>query len=100
MYANVVCRLVPRLWSGRGAYSGSSYMLWSHVLDVLPAVDIRDGMTRASNLDYLNYSNGDEIRLTFGTSIYKFVVLWVEHRYTNTARHFKRCYLLRDSVSW
>jgi len=100
LYANVVCRLIPRFWSGRGGFSGSSYQLWTHILDVLPAADIRDNIQRANGLNFLNYSDGDEVRLTLGTSAYKFVTVWVEHRYTNTPSHFKRCYLLRNSVTW
>lgn len=98
--AGVACRLIPRFWSGRGGNIGNNYTRWTHVLDVPAATNVRDGCARTLGLNVVTYADGDEVEIQVGSSTYRMVVVWVEHRYTNTASHHKRIYLLRDSVTW
>jgi hypothetical protein len=97
---SVPCRLVACLPRGRGGYSGGSYLVWSHYLDIADTVDVRDGCSRAAGSDTISYGDGDEVRVPGGGGSTRYVVVWVEMVNRGTALQFKRAYLLRDQAAW
>lgn len=99
-HGNVPCRIVPNERYGRGEATGSTYLEWSHWVDLQPDYDIRDGCARAAGDNSIAYSDGDEVRATLAGRAYRFVVVWVEDRFTNTDGNYTRAYLLRDQVTW
>lgn len=97
---DVACRIVPNLYPGEVAGGGVDELKWSHYLDCDPGNDIRDGSSRAYPYNYFTYGEGDEVRATLNGKAHKFVVVWVEQRYTGTANAYTRAYLMRDTVTW
>src|SRR5262249_3151810 len=65
------CRLRPDMARG----TTRSGLVWTHVLDVQPDVDIQDGCTRTAGSDAVVFGDGDEIRDADGA---RYVVVWVE----------------------
>jgi hypothetical protein len=98
--SGVACRLVSNLARGRGAQSGTNYLIWSHYLDLDSSVDIRDGCARAVGSDVIQYADGDEVRVPTGAASTRYVVVWVETLNRGSAQQFKRAYLLRHSPAW
>lgn len=94
------CRIVPDLLRGRGAYVASNYLQWTHWVDLLINTDVRDGCSRGAGTTLISYSDGDGIKATLNGSVFSWVVVWVEQRFTNTGQDYKRAYLVRDSVTW
>lgn len=93
-YANVACKLVADLERGRIA----GQIVWTHYLVLSTSVDIRDGCTRTAGADAIAYADGDEVRITVGSSTPRFVVVWVETVDAGTTTEFKRAYLLRHTA--
>jgi len=97
---DIPCRLVPNLYCGRGGASGGGYLIWTHWVDFETDVDVRDGCGRVAAGNLITYADGDEVRISFNGRVYSFVVVWVEDRYINTDRTWRRAYLMRDTVNW
>lgn len=97
---DVPCRIVPNLYPGEVAGGGADELKWSHYLDLDPGSDIRDGSGRVYPANSFTYADGDEVRATLNGLAHKFVVVWVEQRYTGTANAYTRAYLMRDTVTW
>jgi len=98
---DVPCRIVPNLARAEASGAGGTAEIgWSHWADFESSVDVRDGVTRAAGTDYLTYADGDEIRATLEGCLTRFVVVFVEFRFTNTPSNYKRAYLMRDTVAW
>jgi hypothetical protein len=95
----VPCRLVPCLERGRGGYAGSTYLMWTHYIDVDEGVDVRDGCARITGADSLAYADGDEVRIPDGSGT-RYVVVWVALFNRGSSLAFKRAYLLRDVPAW
>ena len=93
---NVRCRLVADHARGRAQYSGGP--TWTHYLDLDPAADVRDGVTRPMSSTLMTYADGDEVRVPTGAATPRYVVVWVEKVHEGTPREFKRAYLLRDTA--
>ena len=93
-YTNVACKLVADL--DRGRIAGE--VVWTHYAVLATSVDIRDGCTRAAGANTITYNDGDEVRITVGSSTPRFAVVWVETVDAGTALEFKRAYLLRHSA--
>ncbi|MSR53785.1 MAG: hypothetical protein EXS09_10915 [Gemmataceae bacterium] len=93
-YTNVVCKLVADL--ERGRIDGA--IVWTHYLLLATSDDIRDGCTRIAEGNAITYADGDEVRMTIGSSTPRFVVAWVETVDAGTALEFKRAYLLRHTA--
>jgi hypothetical protein len=93
---NVRCRLVADYARGRGPSSGGP--TWTHYLDLDPAADVRDGVTRLMSANSLSYADGDEVRVPTGAATPRYVVVWVETVHEGTPREFKRAYLMRDTA--
>src|SRR5262245_65347181 len=94
MASGVVCRLTPDLVRGAGKPSDTP-LVWTHVLDVQPGVDIRDGCTRAAGSDAIAFADGDEVRSPDGA---RYVVVWVETAGLGTPIEHQRAYLLRHAA--
>lgn len=92
--------LYPDPYGGRGSYSGGNYIIWDSVLDCDDTVDIRDGVSRASGLDTLSYSDGDEVRFPTGIAVTRYVVVRVTRPADPLGNPRKRTYLLRDQAHW
>lgn len=95
MATAIACRLTPDLARGTGRPADASLM-WTHILDVAPGVDIRDGCTRTAGTNAIDYADGDEIRSPDGT---RFVVVWVESVGLGTPMEHQRAYLLRHEAA-
>jgi hypothetical protein len=91
MLMNVRCRLIGVFGRGRAGLT----FVYTHLLEVQPDIDIRDGCNRAGGSPTLAYSDGDKVQITIGATLYTFVVVWVEVVNADTPREFKRAYLLR-----
>ena len=91
--SNVPCRLTPRV-----AEAGSAPE-WTHILDVQPGVDVRDGCTRTAGSSSMTYGDGDEVRVPSGGST-RYVVVRVDVVNRGTPAQFQRAYLLRHAASW
>ncbi len=89
---NVNCRLTPVFGRNRAG----APLTYTHVLDVQPATDIRDGCTRPIGSASIGYADGDQVRVNVSGSSVVFVVIWVEVVNQDTAREYKRAYLLRS----
>lgn len=96
----IPCRIVPNERYGRGEAVGTTYLTWSHWVDLESNYDIRDGCSRAAGTNYITYADGDQVEATLEGKTWRFVVVWVEKRYTNTDRNYTRAYLVRDRVYW
>jgi hypothetical protein len=72
-----------------------SGLVWTHVLNVQPDVDIRDGCTRSAGSDAIVFGDGDEVRGPDGA---RYVVVWVETVALGTTLEHRRAYLLRHSA--
>lgn len=96
VHSDVPCRIVPNLAVGRGGTAGPTYLMWTHWVDLPPDYDIRDGCTRAAGTNYITYADGDGVRAVCGGFAYRWVVVWVEDRFTNTDTNYTRAYLVRD----
>ena len=94
--AGVRCRLVADHARGRAPFSGGP--TWTHYLDLDPAADVRDGVTRTLASNALVFNDGDEVRVPTGATAPRYVVVWVEKVHEGTPREFKRAYLLRDTA--
>ena len=92
----VRCRLVADHARGRPGFGGGP--TWTHYLDLDPAADVQDGVTRPLSSTTLTYADGDEIRVPTGAATPRYVVVWVEKVHEGTPREFKRAYLLRDTA--
>jgi hypothetical protein len=90
----VACRLSPDLVRGTVNLAGAR-LVWTHVLDVQPGVDIRDGCTRTAGSDAIDFADGDEIRGPDGA---RYVVVWVETVGLGTPLEHQRVYLLRHAA--
>jgi len=95
MASGVACRLSSDLARGTGRPSNAS-LVWTHILDVQPGVDIRDGCTRTAGTNAIHYADGDEIRTPDGA---RFVVVWVETVGQGTPVEHQRAYLLRHAAA-
>jgi hypothetical protein len=84
-------RLTADLIRGAGRAAG---LVWTHLLDVQPGVDIRDGCTRTAGTNAVNFADGDEVRTPDGA---RFVVVWVETIGPGAPLEHQRAYLLRHS---
>ena len=93
--SGVPCRLTPAL----GAVSDSG-LTWTHALDVQPAVDVRDGCSRAAGAAAITFADGDEVRVPGGAGTTRYVVVWVETVGRGTAMQHQRVYLLRHAAAW
>lgn len=71
--------------------------MWTHFVDVDISTQIKDGCTRTAGQNYVTYADGDEIRATVEGVALRFVVVWVEDRYTNTDKVYRRAYLVRST---
>src|SRR4051812_38922821 len=71
----LACRLVGDFRNGRLAGSTRE---WTHYMDLAADADVRDACTRTAGSSTLTYADGDEIRMTIGSSTPRFVVVWVE----------------------
>jgi hypothetical protein len=91
--SNVPCRLTPRV-----AEAGSDPE-WSHILDLQPGVDIRDGCTRTAGSSSMTYADGDQVNVPSGGTT-RYVVVRVEVVNRGTPAQFQRAYLLRHAASW
>lgn len=94
------CRIVPNIYWGEEAGDSGGELRWSHYLDCNPGADIRDACTRSTGNNVWNYFDGDRVEATLNGLLHKFVVVWVEQRYTGTANAYTRVYLMRDTVTW
>lgn len=99
-HSDVPCRIVPNGAVGRGATAGSTYPSWTHWVDLDPDYDIRDGCSRAAGTNFIAYADGDEVRAELAGRLYRFVVVWVEDRFTGTDNNYTRAYMRRDTVDW
>jgi hypothetical protein len=70
-------------------------LIWTHVLEVQPDVDIRDGCTRTAGSNAVVFGDGDEIRDAEGV---RYVVVWVESVAVGTPLEYRRVFLLRHSA--
>ena len=93
---NVRCRLGADFARGRAVPAGGP--TWTHYLDLDPAADVLDGVTRTAGSDALGYADGDEVRVPSGAATPRYVVVWVETVNPGTPREFKRAYLVRDTA--
>jgi hypothetical protein len=91
----VPCQLSPDL--AAGTLGGS--LVWTHVLDLAPGADIRDGCTRTAGGDAITYADGDEVRVPSGGST-RYVVVWVETQNRGSSMQCLRAYLLRHEAAW
>jgi hypothetical protein len=71
---SVPCRLAPDLAVGVGKRTDSS-LVWTHTLDLPMDADVRDGCSRTTGNNAIDFADGDEIRSPNGD---RFVVVWVE----------------------
>jgi hypothetical protein len=76
-------------------------LVWSHVLEVDEATDLRDGCTRAAGANAVTYADGDEVRIPDGSGT-RYVVVWVEKVMSppGCSPACKRAYLLRHAAAW
>jgi hypothetical protein len=72
---------------------------WSQYIDVDDSVDIRDAVTRTAGQDFLNFADGDELRIPSGSNN-RYVVVFVTELAKGLANQYKRAFLLRHSVDW
>lgn len=100
VFANAACVFFPDIPGGRGSYSGGNYAVWDGYLECSSSLDIRDGLSRGSGLDVVQYADGDEVRIPGAAPQSRYVVVRVV-KYTdpfNVVR--KRVYVLRDQPTW
>jgi len=98
-YADVPCRIVPNLGAGRNT-APQINSTWTHWADFESSVDVRDNCTRDANTPYRDYLDGDKIATVIGGVYFCWAVAWVEVRYSNTVREYKRAWMVRDCVNW
>jgi hypothetical protein len=91
----VPCQLSADL--ARGTWGGE--LTWTHVLDLMAGVDLRDGCTRTVGDNAIAYADGDEVRIPSGGAT-RYVVVWVETVSRGAATQCLRAYLLRHQASW
>lgn len=91
---NIPCRIVPSI--ERSPNKGETY--WTHMLDLQPGIDIRDGCTRTSGQTNIVYADGDEVRVPGGSGSSRYVVVWVETMCRDTPLQYQRVYLLRHEA--
>lgn len=90
----IPCRLAPDLIAGsKGTVAG---LVWTHILDLQPDADIRDGCTRTAGADAIDFADGDEVRTPNGD---QYVVVWVETVGLGTPLEHQRAYLLRHQTA-
>ncbi len=93
----LACRLKPDLAAGIARRTDAG-LIWTHILDVQPGVDIRDGCSRAAGADAISYADGDQIFVPGGGSGASYVVVWVETVGLGTPLEHQRAYLLRHAA--
>jgi hypothetical protein len=95
----VPCRLAPALAAGSGKPMVAA-LAWTHTLDFQPGVDLRDGCSRTTGSNAIDYADGDEVRISDGAGATRYVVVWVETVGRGTPMQFQRAYLLRHEAAF
>jgi hypothetical protein len=95
----IPCRLTPALAALTGKLVVGQ-VGWTHTLDFQPGVDVRDGCSRTTGSDEINFADGDEVRVPGGAGTTRYVVVWVETVGRGTPMQFQRAYLLRHVAAW
>lgn len=72
-------------------------MWWTHFIDLPIEVDIRDGITRTTGSNTLNWADGDEVRIPDASGTKYVVVFVVTMNFGRNNDEYKRAYLLRDA---
>ncbi len=93
--SGVACRLVPDFARGQM----SSALTWTHYLDLLGDVDVRDECTRSEGSTAITFADGDEVRVPSGSDV-RYVVVWVESHNVDGPGAFRRVFLVRHDPAW
>jgi hypothetical protein len=94
---DIPCRLTPAFAAGTDKKSDTT-ISWTHMLDLQPGVDLRDGCSRTTGENAVDYADGDEVRVPGGAGTTRYVVVWVETVSRGTSMQYQRAYLLRHEA--